>query len=65
MTPWPHRYAALYRDNRDWIFRQCDGWTRLEDIDKWCRIQAGQLKRVQVFDSNDRLLLDRTFHDIL
>ena len=61
----PHRYAAYYRDTNRWAFHKCGEWVRMKDINYWTSIQAHNLKRVQVFDEYNNLIMDRTFHTLL
>lgn len=61
----PTRYAILYNDSRDWHHIRCTEWIRLKDIDNWCSIQGHTIRKLQVFNAGNQLLMNRTFHPLL
>ena len=65
MDTTPTRYAILYSDSRDWLHMKCNEWIRLKDIDAWCSIQGHTIRKLQVFNARNQLLMNRTFHPLL
>ena len=60
----PARMAYLYRGHH-WCHFEFSRRENFSSVDRFCTFQSDLLARVQVFDANNRLLLDRIFHPLL
>jgi hypothetical protein len=58
------RMAYLFR-GQQWVHMKAADFNTHMSIDFFCSHFSDQLERVQVFDADNKLLLDRTIHPIL